>query len=43
MLVVENATTTREHLIPLAEAICVEIDVEKKQILVDAPEGLLEM
>lgn len=43
MLVVESATTTREHLIPLAEAICVEIDVEKKLILVDAPEGLLEM
>ncbi len=32
----------REYLIPLAEEICVEIDVERKRITVDAPEGLLE-
>lgn len=32
----------REHLVPLAESICVEIDVENKLIRVDAPEGLLE-
>jgi len=31
-----------EHLVPLAESICVEIDVERKLIRVDAPEGLLE-
>lgn len=31
-----------EHLIPLAESICVEVDVERKLIRVDAPEGLLE-
>ena len=31
-----------ENLIPLAESICVEIDVESKLIRVDAPEGLLE-
>lgn len=42
VLVVENAETKREHLIPLAEAICVEIDVENKLIRVDPPEGLLE-
>jgi 16S rRNA processing protein RimM len=32
----------REHLVPLAESICVEIDTERKLIRVDAPEGLLE-
>jgi 16S rRNA processing protein RimM len=42
VLVIDNETTKREHLIPLAEEICVEIDVEQKLIRVDAPEGLLE-
>jgi 16S rRNA processing protein RimM len=41
VLVVEGVSG-REHLIPLAEEICVEIDVERKLIRVDAPEGLLE-
>ncbi len=43
MLVVEKADAKREHLIPLAETICVEIDIENKLIRVDPPEGLLEM
>jgi 16S rRNA processing protein RimM len=33
----------KENLVPLAESICVEIDVERKLIRVDAPEGLLEL
>jgi 16S rRNA processing protein RimM len=33
----------REHLVPLAESICVEIDTGAKLIRVDAPEGLLEI
>ena len=33
----------RENLVPLAESICVEIDIAAKLIRVDAPEGLLEM
>jgi 16S rRNA processing protein RimM len=33
----------REHLVPLAESICVEINVAAKLIRVDAPEGLLEV
>jgi 16S rRNA processing protein RimM len=41
-LVVENEKAQRDHLIPLAEEICVEIDVERKLIRIDAPEGLLE-
>ena len=44
VLVVENAKTKpgQEYLIPLAKTICVEIDVERKLIRVDVPEGLLE-
>ena len=33
----------RENLVPLAESICVEVDVDAKLIRVDAPEGLLEL
>ena len=42
LLVVENEATGREYLIPLAESICVRVDVEGKLIRVDPPEGLLE-
>jgi 16S rRNA processing protein RimM len=41
-LVVERQQAQREYLIPLAEEICVEINIERKLIRVDAPEGLLE-
>jgi 16S rRNA processing protein RimM len=41
-LLVENERAGCDHLIPLAEEICVEIDVERKLIRIDAPEGLLE-
>jgi 16S rRNA processing protein RimM len=43
VLVVRDETAEREHLIPLAESICVEIDTEAKLIRVDPPEGLLEI
>ena len=33
---------TKEYLIPFAETICVEVDVENKLIKFDAPDGLLE-
>ncbi len=33
----------RERLIPMASDICVEIDVEKKLVRIDPPEGLLEL
>ncbi len=32
----------KEYLIPFAETICVEVDVENKLIRIDPPEGLLE-
>lgn len=33
---------TREFLIPFAEAICIEVDIEEKRIVIDPPDGLLE-
>lgn len=36
------AGETKEYLIPFAETICTEVDIENKLIKVDAPEGLLE-
>ncbi|NNE65599.1 MAG: 16S rRNA processing protein RimM [Pyrinomonadaceae bacterium] len=32
----------REHMIPFVEAICIEVDIDLKRIVVDLPEGLLE-
>lgn len=32
----------KELMIPFAESICVEVDIENKRIVVDPPEGLLE-
>jgi 16S rRNA processing protein RimM len=43
VLAIDNEATGREHLIPLVETICVEINIEQKLIRVDAPEGLLDM
>ncbi len=34
---------TDEILIPLARAICLEIDVARRRIVIDPPEGLLEL
>jgi 16S rRNA processing protein RimM len=42
LLVVNNGTRT-DSLIPLAEEICIEIDIENRRIRVDPPEGLLEL
>lgn len=39
LLVVEGE---QEHLIPFVAAICTEVDIENKTIVIDAPEGLLE-
>ena len=40
VLLVDGAD--KELMIPFAEAICLEVDVEGKRIVVDPPEGLLE-
>lgn len=42
LLVVDGGISGREHLIPLADEICVEIDKDRKLIRVDLPDGLLE-
>ena len=41
-VLVIDAGGGREHLVPFAESICVEIDPERRLIRVDAPEGLLD-
>lgn len=33
----------REHLIPMVSSICVEIDTTQKRIVVDPPDGLLDL
>ena len=40
LLVVEDGE--RDYLIPFAESICVEVDIENEKIVIDPPEGLLE-
>lgn len=35
-------TGEKEYLIPFAESICTQVDIEKKLIRVDPPEGLLD-
>jgi 16S rRNA processing protein RimM len=42
LLVVENEAR-REMLIPMAQSIIVEIDKSRKKILIDPPEGLLDL
>jgi 16S rRNA processing protein RimM len=42
LLVVENSKR-REYLIPMAAPIVTEIDIARKRILVDPPEGLLDL
>ena len=42
VLVIRDEETGREHLVPFAESICVEVDTDAKLIRVDAPEGLIE-
>lgn len=42
LLVVENETSD-EFLIPLAQGIVVDINIEAKRIVVDPPEGLLHL
>jgi 16S rRNA processing protein RimM len=37
------AGAEREHMAPMVDDICVEIDIERKRIRIDPPEGLLEL
>jgi 16S rRNA processing protein RimM len=42
LLVIEGSGG-REHLVPFADAICIEVDVDVKRITIDPPEGLLDL
>lgn len=42
LLVVED-DAGREHLIPMAQSIVVSIDISNQRILIDPPEGLLDL
>jgi 16S rRNA processing protein RimM len=33
----------REHLIPAVESICIRISIKEKQIIIDPPEGLMDL
>ncbi len=41
LLVVKDGD--REHLIPMTSGICPEIDIAQKRIVINPPEGLLEL
>jgi len=43
LLVVEGTSGSREVLIPLCRQICVEIDLAGRRIVVDPPDGLLDL
>jgi 16S rRNA processing protein RimM len=42
-LLVVAGEDKREYLIPLALSICVDIDVARKRVVINPPEGLLEL
>jgi 16S rRNA processing protein RimM len=42
LLVVED-DARRDHLIPMAQSIVLEVDLERRKILIDPPEGLLDL
>ena len=43
LLVVANTDETRDYLLPLADSIVLEINPKEKYIVVDPPEGLLDL
>ncbi len=42
-LLVVHGGEGREFLIPLAQSICLKIDLDKRVIIIDPPEGLLDL
>jgi len=41
--ILEVMSKGKEILIPFTEEICVEVDLKKREIVIDPPEGLLEI
>jgi 16S rRNA processing protein RimM len=42
LVVADGEEKGKDHLVPFAETICVEVDIENKVITIDPPDGLLE-
>ncbi|HYE13430.1 MAG TPA: ribosome maturation factor RimM [Pyrinomonadaceae bacterium] len=42
VFVIKDDARGKEHLVPFAESICVEVDIRNKLIRVDPPDGLIE-
>jgi 16S rRNA processing protein RimM len=42
LLAVEDQSA-REHLVPMVESFVIKIDISRREILIDPPEGLLEL
>jgi len=42
-LLAVEAESKQEHLIPMVQSIVVEIDISRKEIVIDPPEGLLDL
>lgn len=42
LLAVEDESA-REHLVPMVESFVIKIDISRREILIDPPEGLLEL
>jgi 16S rRNA processing protein RimM len=42
-LLVVAEETGREHLIPMVQSIVLKIDIARKEVLIDPPEGLLDL
>jgi 16S rRNA processing protein RimM len=43
LLVVESSREAKEILIPFSQAICPEVDTVQKRIVIDPPDGLLDL
>jgi len=41
LLVVEKGS--REILIPFSKSICLEVNIKKREVIIDPPEGLLDL
>lgn len=42
LVVADEEEKGKDHLVPFAETICVEVDIENKIIRIDPPDGLLD-
>lgn len=43
LLIIDREPGPKEVLVPVSPEICVEIDPERKRIVIDPPDGLLDL